>query len=470
MKVLLVAPPEKHMLRPPLPKELDKESGFKPPLGILYIASYLREHSDHEVSVLDMPVEGMSAEDITRIINERQPDIVGITTTTFTLIDVLLVAQIVKKIDASIYVCLGGPHVDIYPIETMRLPNVDFAIRGEGEMAFLDLVNALESGQSLRSVKNLVFKEDGKVIINRRRPRITDLDSLPFPARELTPWQKYSSVLSSHRPITHLLTQKGCPYNCIFCYRHAGKRLYQRSPKSIVDEMEQCQRLGIKEIMIVDDTFTVPPRRVLDICSEILARGLRIAWDARARVDNLTEELIVIMKEAGCQKLYIGVEAGTNKSLRTLRKNITLEQIRRAFKITRRVGMTTVGYFMIASPGETKEDVLRTIEFACELEPDYAEFTRTTLFPATEMYTLALKSGLLTRDCWREFAENPHPHFIPPLWTEHLSNEEINELLKRAYQRFYFRPKYILEQARRTRSLDEFKSKVKAGITLAIGW
>lgn len=458
------------MLAPPLPKELDKESGFKPPLGILYIASYLREHSDHEVTVLDMPVEGMSAKDITRIISGWQPDIVGITTTTFTLIDVLLVVQAVKRVDKSIYVCLGGPHVDIYPVETMRLPNVDFAIRGEGEIAFLDLVNALESGQDLRSVKNLLFKEDGEVVINERRPRITDLDSLPFPARELTPWQKYNSVLSPHRPMTNLLTQKGCPYNCIFCYRHTGKRLYQRSPKSIVDEMEQCQHLGIEEIMFVDDTFTIPPRRVLDICNEILARGLRITWDARARADNLTEELVVMMKKAGCQRLYIGVEAGTDKSLRILRKNITLEQIRRAFKITRRVGMTTVGYFMIASPGETKEDVLKTIEFACELEPDYAEFTRTTIFPATEMYTLALKLGLLTRDCWREFAENPHPHFTSPLWTENFTNEEINELLERAYRRFYFRPKYILEQARKIRSLDEFKSKAKAGLTLAFGW
>ena len=299
------------------------------------------------------------------------------------------------------------------------------------------------------------------------RKLIENLDELPQPARHLVPVEKYWSVLSRNRPITTLMTSRGCPYKCIFCDRpHLGKTFRWRSAKNVVDEMEECIKLGIRELVLYDDTFTVKKQRVHEVCDEIIRRKLNIYWDVRARVNGMDEEILKKMRRAGCIRIHFGVESGNKEILRILKKGITLEEVSVAFKAARKAGITTLGYFMIGNPSEKRAQMLQTIEFAKSLKADYVHISLATPFPGTALYSMGLEKGLLKYDYWREFARNPTSQFVPLFWEEHLNRDELIEMLRYAYRNFYSRPSYILKQTLKVRSWDEFIMKVKTGLRL----
>jgi len=239
-----------------------------------------------------------------------------------------------------------------------------------------------------------------------------------------------------------------------------------RSAKNVVEEMLVCQQMGIKEIFIYDDTFAVDRQRVLDICQLIKEKDVKIAWDIRTRVNTVDEEVLRALKKAGCQRIHYGVEAGTQRVLDVLRKGITLRQVRDAFSLTKKIGIQTVGYFMIGSPTETKKEILETVRLMKQLNPDYVHIAITTPFPATDLYEWAKKEGVITNDPWQDFSKNPNSSFVPPLWEKELSREELNELLKNAYRSFYLRPSYIFQKFFQLKSFSEFLNKVKAALTL----
>ena len=228
--------------------------------------------------------------------------------------------------------------------------------------------------------------------------------------------------------------------------------------------MEECVNMGIHEFLVYDDTFTVHRQRVFDICDEIIRRKLDIGWDIRTRVDKVNEEMLRKLKQAHCERIHYGVEAGTEKILKVLQKDITLEQARRAFRMTKEVGISTLAYFMIGSPTETREDIMATMQFMKELDPDFVHVTILCPFPATAIYFQGLRQGVIRKDYWQEFASNPTPDFQPPYWEENLSREELLELIGHAYKSFYRRPKYIFRELVKVRSLGEFERKVKAGL------
>jgi len=463
MKILLINPPTFNMLPTMLPRSVDEARGYNPPLGLLYLAAYLQKNSEHQVEILDCQVEELNYKQIEEKIKENAPDAIGLTTMTFTLIDILNIVKIAKKINPEIKTILGGPHIDIYPEETINQPGVDYLVLGEGEKPLKGLLDNINSLNNLRQVKGVVFKDNNKIVNTGRAELNQDLDSLPFPARRLTPYQKYSSVLSKVSPVTTMFTSRGCPYKCLFCDRpHLGKFFRARSAKNVVDEMEECQKMGIKEILIYDDTFTVKRQRVIDICLEIQKRNLKIDWDVRARVDTVDKELLEIMKDSGCQRIHYGVEAGTQKILNVLRKGISLEQVEKAFKLSRKIGLETLAYFMIGSPTETKEDILETIKFAKKINPDFTHITITTPFPATDLYRMGLEQKIWPNDHWQKFAERPRADFLPPVWEKNLNKEELVSLNQKAYRAFYFRPKYLLKRLFKLTSLEELKRKSKA--------
>jgi radical SAM superfamily enzyme YgiQ (UPF0313 family) len=354
----------------------------------------LEKYIQHKVEILDTQVEEIPYNRLKDIIDKKSPDLVGITAMTFTLIDVIKTAQIVKSIDRDIKVVLGGPHVHIYPNETIDIPDVDYLVLGEGEITFTELVENITDIDKLKEIKGLVFKDNGITVNTGIKPFIDNLDELPFPARHLTPYRKYSSLLAKRSPITTMFTSRGCPYRCTFCDRpHLGKAFRARSAKNVVDEMEECVNMGIYEFLIYDDTFTIHRQRVIDICDEIIKRKLYIGWDIRARVDSVNEEMLRKLKKAGCERIHYGVEAGTEKILKVLNKGITLEQAMRAFEMTKKAGISTLAYFMIGSPTENREDVLQTIEFAKRLSADFVHITILTPFPATAIYRKGLEKG-----------------------------------------------------------------------------
>jgi len=465
MKILLINPPSENELFGNNPSIIEEERGYNPPLGILYIAAYLEKYTNFHVDVLDTQAEEIRYEDLGPIIKEKSPDVVGITAMTFTLIDVIKVVQLVKEINKKIKVVLGGPHVHIFPNETITIPGVDFLVLGEGELTFKELMEHLDDIERLKTLPGIVFKDNGNVINTGMRPLNDTLDSLPFPARHLTPIHKYSSLMAKRSPITTMFTSRGCPYRCTFCDRpHLGKNFRARSAINVVDEMEACVKLGIREFLIYDDTFTIDKKRVLRVCDEIMKRKLDIGWDIRARVNTIDKELLKKLKLAHCERIHYGVESGNPEILKVLNKGITLDQVRTAFKQTKEAGISVLGYFMIGCPKETKKEVMETISFAKELRPDFVHITIFTPFPATEIYKMGLKNGIIKSDFWSEFARNPTPGFQPACWEENFTRKELQELIVFAYKSFYTRPVYILKKLTHIRSFGEFKRMARAGL------
>lgn len=455
------------MITTNIPEFVDTERGYNPSLGIMYIAAYAEKYTEHKIGILDMLVEEMTYNTLENEIKKRRPDVVGITTTTFTLIDSIITTKIIKEIDNDIRVVFGGPHAYIYPEETINFPDVDFLVLGEGEITFAELLQKIDNYEELKKVKGIVFKHGDRIVNTGYRGFIEDLDSLPFPARHLTPYKKYYSLIAKRNPVTTMFTSRGCPYRCLFCHRpQMGKKFRARSPENVVEEIEECMNMGIHEILIYDDTFNIDKQRVLDVCNLIKERGLDIYFDIRARIDRINKEMLIALKEAGCVRIHYGIESANQRILDILRKDITVEQADKVIKMTKDVGIETLAYFMIGNPTETRDEILNTIKFAKKLKPDYCHFAVTTPYPATPLYELSLEKGVFKRDRWKEFAANPTKNFVPQLWEENMSRGELIGLLEHAYKSFYTRPSYVFKKILKVRSFDEFKRKAKAGMKL----
>jgi len=472
MRVLLINPPRHNEILADNPAFIDEERGYNPPLGLLYVAGYLKTKSRHRVFGLDAQVEKLDYNnDFKREIIEINPDVVGITAMTFTLIDVLktidLIRRAEKELNKKVIVVLGGPHAHLFPKETINLKGVDFVIKGEGELPFFNLLKALEIEDDFNDIPGLVYKRDNQVIDNPIGDLIEDLDEIPFPDRELLPTEKYNSILGEDRIVTTMFTSRGCPFQCAFCDRpHLGKKFRARSTKSVVDEMEECLGLGIQEILVYDDTFTVERQRTLDICDEIIRRGLKFVWDIRARVDTVDREVLEKLKEAGCVRIHFGVESGTEKILKELNKGINLDKVEKVFKDAEKTGIERLAYFMIGAPTETKEDIYQTIKFAKKIEPDYVHITILTPYPGTIIYQKALVEGVIKNDYWREFAKNPEKGVITQYWEKELSREELFDLLNKFYKKFYGRPIYIFKELLKIRSFKDLIKKTKTGLKI----
>jgi len=464
MKILLINPPAENEILSCNPEIIKSERGFDPPLGLLYLAGYLKKYSDHEIKIIDAQVERFDYLKLRDEIKKFSPDIIGITAMTFTLLDVLKTTEISKECCPKSKIVIGGPHVQIYPEETASLKNIDYVVLGEGEKIFLELIKNINNPEKLKLIKGLVFKENDKIINTGRPDYFNNLDEIPFPPREILPYKKYFSLLAKEKTITTMFTSRGCPFQCAFCDRPAmGRNFRARSAKNVVDEIEKCLNLGIKEIFIYDDTFTVDRKRVMNICNEIINRNLKFTWDIRTRVNTVDEEMLILLKRAGCERIHYGVEAGTEKILKVLNKQITLDQTLKAFKLTRKFKIQTLAYFMIGAPTETKEDIMATIDFMKKLNPDFVQITLLTPFPGTKVYQWALEQKIFN-DYWKDFAKNPQAGFKTKYWTKELSKEELEKLLIIAYKKFYIRPSYIIRKIAKIKSFSELARKLEAGL------
>jgi len=465
MKILLINPSAENEILSCNPEIIKSERGFDPPLGLLYLAGYIKKYSNYNLEIIDAQVEKLNYSQLKERIKNINPDIVGITAMTFTLLDVLKTVETTKQVCSKAKIVIGGPHVQIYPEETIDLKDIDYVVMGEGEKIFLELIQNINQPEKLKTITGLVFKENGKTINTGKPDYFNDLDKIPFPPREILPYKKYFSLLAKKKTITTMFTSRGCPFKCAFCDRPAmGGSFRFRSAKNVINEIEECLKLGIKEIFIYDDTFTVNKQRVIDLCNEIIKRNLKFIWDIRARVDTVDKEMLILLKKAGCERIHYGVEAGTEKILKVLNKGIALNQALEVFKLTKKIGIQTFAYFMIGSPEETKNDVLETIKFMKKLNPDFVQITLLTPFPGTKVYQWALEQKVFKNDYWKEFAKNPKPGFKTKYWTKEISNKDLQKLLTIAYKKFYVRPGYIIKRILNVKSFPELIRKAKAGL------
>jgi radical SAM superfamily enzyme YgiQ (UPF0313 family) len=468
MKVLLINPPRDHSVYSEVPTTVNAEINTMPPLGLLYLEAYLHAHSDHEVKIVDALAERYTYEMLEDIIRKEAPHVVGTTGHTHDLVDIMAVTRLAKKVHPEISVWWGGPHVSDFPKESMHHAEVDGCIPFEGEEAFCEVLDRLARGLEPSDVKGVYYRKNGEVIYTGPRPVIRDLDGLPHPRRHVLDYTKYYYVLGSEHIATSMITSRGCPYNCSFCNTPGRGTWRYRTARSVVDEMEECARLGIREIYMVDDTFNVRKERVFEICQEINRRNLKVSWNCRARVNIVTPELMEALKKAGCTRVHVGVEAGTEEGMRVLNKALNLEKVRKGMEIMKKSGITTLCYFMIGNPHEkTRDDIMRTIDFAISLDPDYVLFGVLTPYPKTAIYDEGVRRGILDPNHWRNFILDPKPGFTPQVWTEWMTEEELREMGEIAFKKFYLRPKQLFRKLMEIRNLKDLARKLKAGWEIA---
>jgi radical SAM superfamily enzyme YgiQ (UPF0313 family) len=472
MKILFINPPRFHELIGKNPAIVEKHRGFNPPLGILSLAGYLERHTDHEIHVIDAQPLGWSYGELKEEIARVSFDVCGITAMTFTLIDVLQTCRVVREVNPDCKIVLGGPHVHLFPDQTIRQAEVDFLIQGEGEIAFADFLDKVDCPALWPSVPGLVYVDAaGGVKNNGIAPSTKDLDTLGFPARHRLDVKMYTSLLGRNNVITTMFTSRGCPFRCTFCDRPFSPVLSGfrwRSAKHVVEEIEECLRLGVSEAFIYDDTFTVRKDRVHELCDEIIKRKLKFCWDVRAHVNTVDKDLLKHMAEAGCDRIHYGVECGNDRMMRVIRKNTTVEKVKNAVKLTKEANMEVLTYFIIGQQTETLSDIQDTMDLARVLSPNYAHFTVFCPYPGTEIYMKGLESGVISKDVWREFAESPasETDFQLPVWEEIFTRQELREMLVKCYKSFYLRPTYVLRNLARVRSAGELKRKVRAGLSV----
>jgi radical SAM superfamily enzyme YgiQ (UPF0313 family) len=468
VRVLLIQPPTGGGVRSLLPQleEGSEGIGFKPPLGLLYIATMVKEKSPHEVKVIDAIAQRLDFAGVLQEVQDFMPDIVGISAWTDWWFPAYQVGKLIKEALPGVHLCYGGPHVGIYPQETLEVSFVDSVIVGDGEVPFLYLCNMIAAGVVDNIIPGLHFKQfgikggDSTFYIHK------ELDSLPIPDRSLLPVDIYSSVLGKGNLITTMITSRGCPNRCTFCKLNFQKALF-RSADNVVDEFQRIHDLGIHEVEIYDDTFTWSKSRVIEICSELTRRNLRMRWAVRDRVNNARVDLLEAMSGAGCSRIHYGIESGVDRVIDIMKKNITTREARRAVSLARGANMTVLTYFMFGNIGETKDDMRRTIAFALELDADYSEFSITIPYAGTEMYDYAIKNGLIARDYWLDYARNPTADFFPPQLIEEFATlPELIGLCGEAVRRFYFRPKYLMRQLRDVASMGELLRKATMGARL----
>ncbi|NDD27783.1 MAG: radical SAM protein [Proteobacteria bacterium] len=484
MKILLLFPPQDQIVSPGYMKTIQEGLGFLPSLGLLYLGTYLRERTRHEVDLLDAYVERMTFDDVEQYIRRTQPDAVGIGAMTFTLIDAVDAARVVKRVDPSIPVVLGGPHTALFPRESVDLAPIDYVVMGEGEIPLAQLLDRLEESGRLRGaawrgddgfpVDGTCITDDIPAVLEKRttmkkhRFFVNELDTLPLPRRELGPYTKYSTVVSRRPPTTIMVSSRGCPYACSFCYTAGGKKYRERSPAEVVAEMKACIELGIREFLFFDETFTINKERIRAVCDEIIRSRIDVTWDVRARVDCVDADLLQHMRRAGCGRVQYGIESGTQRVMDILNKGTTLEQARDAIRWTHAAGLSSYADFMIGAPGETREEILQTLRFADSLKLDYVHFSVTMPLPNTPLHHMAVRQGIITDDTWRDFAQNPTPAFQVPYWTELFTRDELDDLVTMCIKRTYLRPSYLLRSLGNVRSMGELVRKARAGVKLAM--
>lgn len=406
MKVALIATPY------PL------EEAPSPPLGLAYAAAAC-EAAGASVRIFDFIVSKYAPEKLARILDAYEPDVVGTGSVTMNQHQAERIIRDTKRHRPSAITMMGGPHVSFAIHETFRsCPELDLIVRGEGEETLQELIPVITERKAWEDIKGIAFQKDGAVVTTEPRDLICDLDSLPLPARHLLPVSRY---LALGYPVS-IITSRGCPNKCIFCLgrRMVGFRGRFRNPGLVLDEIEHILSLGFTRINVADDLFTANKARVKELCDEIRRRGVHFGWSAFARVNTVDLETLKTMREAGCDCVSFGIESGDPDMLKRIRKGITLDQARAAVACCKDADVLPHASFMVGLPGETRETLRRTQEFANELGIAYgyhffAPFPGTTVREELADYDIEI----LTDD-WSRYDAN-----APVVRTSQLSPEDM---------------------------------------------
>jgi anaerobic magnesium-protoporphyrin IX monomethyl ester cyclase len=432
VKVALVSPP------PPSPLAfVDYQN---PTVGLAILAA-VAEKNGFEVMVLDCPAQHMLYHHIKQEIARFKPDIVGITSVTPTFTSALKVAKTAKEAYPQTLVVLGGPHVTIANDQfILQNPEVDVVVKGEGEQTIVDLAHCVSGTMTLEEVKGITYRKNGQLLHTTKRPCLENLDTLPPPAYNYFPLNKYRIFGKLGLPME---TGRGCTSECSFCLipQIGGNNYRTKSPENIVDEMEYLRDHYHPDFLTLnDEVFTLDKKKVSAICSEIRQRKITIPWDCQTRADLVSKELLYKMKAANCQLVSFGVESGSQKILNAMKKSTTVEQNAAAIRWAKEAGLSVTVSLIIGYPGETKETLKQTIDFMKKTEPDDIYLFLATPYPNTELHETVVDLGWKMSQDWNDFE----------MQTVTFENKDfafgrINNIREIFYNQLYS-PSYILRQ------------------------
>jgi len=415
MKVALITPPY------PL------EEAPSPPLGICYVAAAC-EAAGAQVRIFDYIVSEYTPEKLCRQLDEFMPDVVGATSVTLNFPAGADIIKTAKKHNPSLITVMGGPHVSFNAEDTLRcFPEIDAIVIGEAENTLMQWLPAAKDRSAWHDINGLAFMDNDAFVTTGAGEFIWNLDSLPLPSRHLLPLSKYKAL---GFPIS-IITSRGCPNKCIFCLgrKMVGFKVRYRDPVLVADEIESIIDSGFERINIADDLFTANKKRVKLLCEEILNRKLRFGWSAFARVDTVDEEILKIMKKAGCDAVSFGIESGNPEMLKRVKKRITLDQARQAVRACKNVGMLAHASFMVGLPGETPETLKDTLNFARELDIEHG-FHFLSPFPGTTVREHLAEYDLeILTDNWPRYDAN-----TAIVKTSHLTPREMEDFVTMAYR------------------------------------
>ncbi len=467
MKVLLIDPPF---------KSFAGIFSLYFPLGLTYIAGAAKQ-AGHECKILDVDAAEPKAgsldftkeyenysnyvqalndhqhptwELMLQIVKKESPDVIGISAMTTKFGSVIQTARFCKEVLPDVPIIIGGAHASTMPELTMEIPEADFALRGESDESFPELLNAIRDKSDFAKIDGLSWKKDGKVIHNKERELVKDLNSVPIPDRSaLMNPENYST-----EDMGIILTSRGCPFRCSYCFHMWDKKVRYRSVSSVIEEiMLVHKQFGTTQFSIKDDSFTVRKNHVLDLCNEFKKLPFKITFNCTTRVDLLDDELLTAMKDAGCAQVALGIESGSPKILKETDKDISLEQVMKASEILNKHKLFWTGYFMIGLPNETEKDIRMTMNFLKKVKPFYGGLGVYSPFPRTKLFDQGVELDLLDPNPGLEhfLTTNPKDLFFknPRKRLLYIEHEKFNKIAAEASQVFNKHNTNLFNMARR---------------------
>lgn len=434
----------------------ERTDHIPPDIGLGYLATWLRKDG-HEVNILDSNNLKLRFKDLRERLILLKPDAVGLKLYTQDLANAKETLRIIKEINKETITIVGGPHPSAVPEHCMHtLKDADYAFKGEAEIGFPRLFKSLGS-KSLADVPGLIWRDGENIRVNDQL-FVENLDDLGIPAWDLLDPRDYSDTAETFHmafPAAPISITRGCPFPCTYCagFTLSGKPIRVRSIKNVMIEMEHLiNTYGVREFNIVDDNFSRNRKVLEEFCHAIIDRKLNIFWSGSTgiRIDALDKDLLALMKKSGCYSFYVGIESGSQRILDLMKKRLKVDQIRNGVELISKSGILVSGFFIIGYPGETREDILKTIQFAKSIPLFKAHFFHFTALPATPAYKMLLKEGKISGPDDSMFMD---VSYVP----DGLTAEEMKKLLRKAYLEFYLRPTVLLRLLSRLNSIEQYK-------------
>jgi radical SAM superfamily enzyme YgiQ (UPF0313 family) len=439
------------------------QGGKNAPLNLAYLASFLRENiKGIEINIIDAEGLDLALPQLEEKINAFSPEVIGITCPTPVYYIVQKICSNIRKRDKSIKIILGGPHPTALPLDTLKETECDILVIGEGEITFLDLINAFQGGKSIDGISGIAYRDNDQIKINPRRELITDLDILPFPAKDLLPIDRYylppTKRIRSERA-TNMVTSRGCPFSCNFCMADLmwGNKTRFRSVGNVLDEIKfNVERYKLTEFSFHDEFFTLNKAHLFGICEGIIRNNLDVTWVCQTRAGALDAQMLKLMKKAGCGKIAFGFESGSEIMLQRMNKKENLQNAVESVKLCKEAGVEVAGAFILGYPGEDIRSIEETIKFSLKLDCDTAAFFIAIPYPGTKLYFEAVQKGYLKKNInWEEFA--PISKFDSPMIIPNFTPAELTKWKKLAYKKYYLRPIYIYKKLKNIKSMGDLR-------------